>query len=289
MKKLLIILLFTTLSFATTNVVVSIIPQKIFVEKIAGDRATVTVMVEPGASPHNYSPKPSLMRAVTKADLYLSIGVEFEDVWLSKFQNQNREMLLVDSSKGVKKHHLKESEHSLKKQHKQKEESLDPHIWVDPQNVKIIVQNIYHTFVKLDVNNSAFYKKNYEAYLKELDALDLELKEILKTTPKGSTFMVFHPSWGYFAERYALTQLSVEVEGKEPKPKMLINIIKRAKEEKVDAIFTQPEFSDKASQNISRNLNIPVLKASPLAKNWAENLKKLARAIAHKETDKKSK
>ena len=60
--------------------------------------------------------------------------------------------------------------------------------------------------------------------------------------------------------------------------------VKKAKKAKVHAIFTQPEFSDKASQNIARNLKIPVVKASPLAENWAENLKRLARAIAHKET-----
>ncbi len=159
-------------------------------------------------------------------------------------------------------------------------------MWVDPINVKIIAKNINEALIKVDGNNSKFDKQNYEAYLKELDDLDQQIKTILEQTPKGTKFMVFHPSWGYFAKRYNLIQLPVEVEGKEPKMRALVNIIKKAKEAKVSAIFTQPEFSDKASQNIANNLNIEVIKASPLAENWAENLLMLANAIA-KKTDKK--
>jgi len=280
MKKIsLLLLILTTLSFSKTDIIVSIVPQKLFVEKIAGDKAAVTVMVQTGSSPHNYQPKPSQMKEVSKADLYFSIGVEFEKVWLPKFQHQNHNMLLVDSTKGIEKHH---DHHHCNHEHHEEEASLDPHVWVDPLNVKIIAKNIYETLVKVDVNNSSFYKKNYEAYLIELDKLDSDIKEILKETPKGSNFMVFHPSWGYFAKRYNLTQLPIEVEGKEPKMKALIGIIKRAEKAKVQAIFTQPEFSDKASKNIADHLHIEVIKASPLAENWAENLTMLAKAIAKK-------
>jgi len=290
LKKLLLILLFSTLSFATTDVIVSIVPQKVFVEKIAGDKVEVTVMVKPGSSPHNYKPQPSQMKKLSLAKLYLSIGVEFEEVWLSKFANQNKKLLILDTSLNIEKQTMEGEEHEqCKSLHHHHHGELDPHVWVDPQNVKVIAKNIFDALITVDANNTDYYKQNYESYLKELDVLDAEIKEILKETPKHSTFMVFHPSWGYFAKRYELTQLAVEVEGKEPKMKALVQIIKKAKKEKVHAIFTQPEFSDKASQNIARNLKIPVLKASPLAENWAENLKTLAKAIAPKKINKKSK
>jgi len=292
LKKLLLILLFSTLSFATTDVIVSIVPQKVFVEKIGGDKVDVTVMVKAGSSPHNYTPQPSQMKKLSQAKLYLSIEVEFEEVWLSKFSNQNKKLLILDTSLGIEKQSMEGKEHhECKSLHKHEHEhgELDPHVWVDPQNVKVIAKNIYESLIRVDANNTAFYKKNYETYLKELDALNAEIKEILKDVPKHSTFMVFHPSWGYFAKRYELTQLAVEVEGKEPKMKALVQIIEKAKKEKVHAIFTQPEFSDQASQNIARNLKIPVVKASPLAEDWAENLKRLAKAIAPKETKKKTK
>ena len=94
--------------------------------------------------------------------------------------------------------------------------------------------------------------------------------------------MVFHPSWGYFAKAYNLEQIAVEVEGKEPKPKALIRLLKEAKKEKVKAIFTQPEFSDTVARIIAKELQIPVVKVSPLSANWSENLISIAIAIAGK-------
>ena len=273
MKKLLLILLFTTVTFAQIDVVVSIIPQKVFLNKIGGDKVEVTVMVENGASPHTYTPKPQQMKKLSKANLYLSIGVEFEKVWLSKFINQNRDMLVVDSSMDINKTTM----------HHHNEEELDPHVWVDPINVKVIAQNIYKALVKVDKANESYYKNNLDKFLNEIDEVDQNIKTILKDTPKGTTFMVFHPAWGYFAKRYELKQLAVEVEGKSPKMKALIKIIEKAKKAKVQAIFTQPEFSDKASNIISKQLNISVIKVSTLSENWGENLQNLAKAIAHKE------
>ena len=93
--------------------------------------------------------------------------------------------------------------------------------------------------------------------------------------------MVFHPAWGYFAREYGLVQFPVENEGKEPKPKELIKIIEEAKKENIKAIFTQSEFSTKSAQTIADSLNIKVLKETPLAEDWSENLIKMANAIAN--------
>jgi zinc transport system substrate-binding protein len=283
MKKLLFLLLFSTLTFAQTNIVVSILPQKIFVDKIGGDKVHTSVMVQAGDSPHTYEPKPSQMLEITKADLYFSIGVEFEKVWLEKFQNQNKHLIISDISRDINKsamqgHHDDDEEHHAE----ENIESKDPHVWVNPMNVKQIAQNIYETLIGIDSNNTDYYKANLTTYLKELDALDDEIKTILKDTPENTTFMVFHPAWGYFAQRYHLQQLSIEVEGKSPKMKALIQIMKKAKEQNVRAIFTQPEFSDKSANLIAQNLHIQVIKTSPLSPNWAENLKNLATAIAQK-------
>ena len=92
--------------------------------------------------------------------------------------------------------------------------------------------------------------------------------------------MVFHPSWGYFAKAYRLTQIAVEVEGKSPKPRELVHLIKEAKKEKVTAIITQPEFSDSSAKIIANELHIPVVKISPMAPNWSENLIQMAKTIA---------
>jgi len=114
----------------------------------------------------------------------------------------------------------------------------------------------------------------------QLEKTDTQIKEILSTLKDNRNFMVFHPSWGYFAKAYHLTQIAVEVEGKSPKPRELVHLIREAKKQKVSAIITQPEFSDSSAKIIANELHIPVVKISPMAPNWSENLIQMAKTIA---------
>jgi len=287
MKKILFTILFlNTFILANINTVVSILPEKTFVKAIGGDKVNVSLMVLPGNSPHTYEPKPSQMKDVAKADLYFAIGVEFEKVWLDKFKSLNSKMQIVDLAAGIEKRSITDSHlHEHNAHHKEMHETThakDPHIWTDPKNVETIAKHIYETLVEVDANNAAYYKTNYETFLAKVTETDRQIKEILSDTPKDTKFMVFHPSWGYFAHAYSLTQLPVEIEGKSPKPKELIVLINEAKKEKIKAIFTQPEFSDSMAKVMASELHIDVIKVSPLAENWSENLLKIAHAIAGK-------
>lgn len=292
MKKVLQLLLLMTLAttyiFAHMNVVVSILPQKTFVEAVGGDRVNVSLMVQPGNSPHTYEPKPSQMKDIAKADIYFAIGVEFEKVWLEKFWDLNKNMKIADLSKGITKremevhHHLEDSHEAHEHEHDKAHHSLDPHIWTSPKNVYVIATNIYRVLSKENPENEPYYRKNLERFKAKVEATDKKIKEMLSDTPQGTHFMVFHPAWGYFATAYGLKQLPVEVEGKEPKPKELLHLLEEAKENKVKAIFTQPEFSDTTAKLLSEELNIKVVKTSPLAPDWSENLINLANAIAGK-------
>jgi len=93
--------------------------------------------------------------------------------------------------------------------------------------------------------------------------------------------MVFHPAWGYFAKEYHLEQMAIEVHGKEPKANELRKMIEKAREHKVKAILTQPEFSQKGAKLIAQELGIKVIGITPLNPRWSENLIKLAHTIAN--------
>ena len=288
MKKItLIFLLLTTYIFSNINAVVSIFPEQTFVKAIGGDKVNISLMVLPGNSPHTYEPKPSQMKDVAKAALYFAIGVEFENVWLSKFKNLNNTMQVIDLTHNIQMLKMQaytehdEHGHQEHDDHK-KHEGNDPHIWTSPDNVKIIAGNIYEALTKADPANESYYKQNYDKFISLIAETDRKIKSILSNKPKGTKFMVFHPSWGYFAQTYGLKQLPVELEGKSPKPKELIHLINEAKEEKISAIFTQPEFSDSIAKVMANELHIKVIKVSPLAPNWSENLINIADAIAGK-------
>ena len=296
MKKLIVTALLglTTFTYANINAVVSILPQETFLKKIGADKVNVSVMVLPGKSPHSYEPKPSQMLDINNADIYFSIGVEFEHVWIKKFLNQNKKMSIVDMGEGIEKieisahsHHdeekVHETKHNMHDNHDEHDEdSLDPHIWLSPSNVKVIAHNIYNQLVKIDNENQTYYKKNLDTFLEEIKETDKTIKEYLKNTPKHTKFMVFHPSWGYFAKEYNLDQFAIESGGKNPKPKQLAFLIDEAKEENVKAVFTAPEFSTKAANLIAKEVKIPVIKVSSLSTNWSENLIELAKAISNK-------
>jgi len=160
--------------------------------------------------------------------------------------------------------------------------SLDPHIWTSPNNVKIIAKNILTHLVEIDKNNKKYYEKNYDIFINSVNNTNTKIKEILNETNKGTKFMVFHPAWGYFAKQYSLVQVPIEIEGKKPKPRDIIKLIKDAKKQNIKAILTAPEFSDKLAKQIAKELNIPIIKISPLNPKWSNNLINLAKTISNK-------
>ncbi len=278
--------------FAKVNVVVSIIPQTYFVNRLAGNLAGVTVMVKPGASPATYEPKPSQMKKVAEADIYFAIGVPFEKAWLPRFASQNRGMMIVDTTKGVKKlpmqnHHQHTSQPPHPSTHIPTPTSQpphpnphtpDPHVWLSPKLVKVLAENMAKALMERDPANKEVYKSNLAAFKKEIESLDERLKKILRPC-RGEAMMVFHPSWGYFAKDYGLKQIPIEIEGKEPKSRRLLHLMKEAKEEGVETLFVQPQFSKRTAEVIADAIGAKIVDADPLAYEWSDNLLKIAKKI----------
>jgi zinc transport system substrate-binding protein len=235
------------------DVTVSILPQEYFVKKIGGDHIKVNVMVEPGASPATYEPKPQQMKALTQAEAYVSIGVPFEKAWMGKIQESNSLMLVVDSAQGIERM------------------GNDPHIWLSPQLVKVQANNIYQGLVTIDSENQGQYKANLEEFLAEVDQLDQKIRQSLAGI-EHRKFIVFHPAWGYFARDYNLEQIPIELGGQEPSAAELATLVKKAKAENIKVIFAQPEFSTKEAETIAKEIDGEVLLISPLAANWSNNL-----------------
>ena len=311
MKNILITFFAFTAILFSKEVTVSIVPQKFFVEKISGDKINVNVMVKPGASPATYEPKVSQMKKLANSEIYFAIGVPFENAWLEKFENANKDMKIVDTSEGIKKiemaahshhdheehlekhkedghtHHDHEDEHKDHDEHKEEKvddhghehTGLDPHIWLEPTLVKNQAKIIYRELVKIDPENKEFYKKNLQTFLIELESLDAQLKSVLKKY-EHKAFMVFHPSWGYFAKRYHLEQISIEIQGKEPKPAQLVELIDEAKKHDIKIVFVAPQFSQKGAKVISNSIKGYTATIDPLSYEWDKNLLKVANEIA---------
>jgi len=272
------------------GVFVSIAPQKYFVQQIGRDLVDVQVLIQPGADPHTYEPKPRQMAAMVRARIYFAIGIEFEQAKLKKLTRTNPQMKVVPTDQGIEKipmparhHGAENSGLRLQTEYGREQDShasggLDPHIWLSPPLVIKQAAVIRTALQEIDPAHRLTYEANYQAFVSEITQLDAELGNIF-AAKRGLQFMVFHPAWGYFAHTYGLRQLPVEIEGKNPKPAQLRELIEHAQANEIKVIFVQPQFSARSAELIAKQIGGQVVFADPLAEDWADNLRQVARQI----------
>jgi len=243
------------------SIFVSIPPQALFVERVGGEHVKVEVLVRPGHSPATYEPTPKQMMALAAAKIYFRIGVPFEQAWMEKIKKLNPGLYIVDTRQGIP---LRDK---------------DPHIWLSPRRVKIQAATIRRALASLDVRHQRDYARNLKKFQKELINLDQDLQTIFTSMEKRS-FMVFHPSWGYFAADYGLEMIPIEIEGKDPGARTLARLIDRVETQGFKTIFVQQQFSNQTAAAIAQAVKARVVVIDPLASDYFANLRRTAKLIA---------
>lgn len=260
---------------APISVAVTIPPYREFAEAIGGDRVTVMVMVPAGASPHTYEPTPGQLRALAGTSLYLTVGsgIEFEEAWMESLTAVNPGMQVVDTSAGITFLCPDGGDAAVSATGACADDTIryDPHVWLSPANARIITRNIADAYIAYAPDDAVYFEQQWAAYDAELDQLDQEIKETLNETA-GTTILVYHPAWRYYAERYGLNMHAVETDGKEPSPNKLREIITTAEENGIPAIFVSPESPTRNAAAIADEIGGTVVYASPLAENYTDNL-----------------
>lgn len=242
------------------NVVVSILPQADLVEMIGGENVNVTVMIPPGANPDSFEPSTGELKTISKADLFIEVGhLPFEKAWKERILAANANLIVVNSSEGIK------------------TVGHDPHIWLSPKLAKIQIETICQAIIRADENNKDYYLSNLEKALEKLNNIDQEIASIFADY-KGKTFLVYHPAWGYFAKDYGLIEMAIEDHGKEPSPAEMAQIINTAKRLGITTIFTSPQHSTRSAEAIAHELNAKVVNIDPLPSKY-EDLINVAQLI----------
>lgn len=269
---------------APLQVVVSILPQQYLVERVAGDRVKVLTLVQPGDNEATYSPGPATLAALDGARLWFTLGVHFEDVWLERITRDRPEMEVAPLAAGLPLRHTEGSLVSLgapgAHDHAGGHEGLpDPHTWTDPRLAARMVERIAETLTRLDPEGASGYAARAAELQAELLALHEEIAARLAPA-RGRAFIVFHPSWGYFADAYGLVQLPIEVRGGEPGPRGLAEIIRRGREAGARAVFVQQQFSQRSALAVAQALGAEVVEADPLALDYIANLQQVSIRMA---------
>ncbi|MDD3213570.1 MAG: zinc ABC transporter substrate-binding protein [Eubacteriales bacterium] len=251
------------------SIAVSIVPQKTFVEAVAGDLADVVIMIPAGSSPENYEPTPMEMETFSKASVYFTIGVPTETANILP-QAADTGVTIVDLPSIVAAQYADRTF---------ADGSRDPHIWLSPKRVIVMVNAIADTLSDLDPENAATYSANAAAYVEKLTELDQTMAETLDTMTKKE-FIVFHPAYGYLAEDYGLAMYAMEEEGKESTPQDIAKLIDFAKAEGITTIFSQAEIDSRQPDSFAEEIGGQKVLLAPLAANYLENMESMANAIA---------
>lgn len=250
---------------------VSILPQKYFVERIAGNDFKVNVLIPPGASPATYEPIPSQMKEVAHSVAYFRIGhIPFEHAWLDnliagagkiKVYDLSQEIIMIRGPK------VKHGDHYHVG-------GIDPHIWSSPREAVIMAKNLLDGLVELKPAQKEKYQKNYDLLIADLKKLNKEAEEIFADVHNRS-FMIFHPALSYLARDYGLNQIAIEEDGKDPSPAHMQHLIQHAKENEIKAIFVQKQFNRDNAEAIAKEIGGKVIQIDPLNEDWLKEMKKI--------------
>ncbi|UHD17486.1 metal ABC transporter solute-binding protein, Zn/Mn family [Thiocapsa bogorovii] len=257
------------------TVFVTVAPQETFVSRIGGEHVRVNALVRPGQDPHAYEPTARQIAALADADLYVRVGVGFEDAWMPRLLAANPHMRVLDARDGLEVRSKATGHDHDDHAHG----DFDPHVWTSPARVKIMGTRIHDALADLAPEYAADFVANYDRFAADLDALDTEIRERLSGV-ENRRFMVYHPAWGYFAEDYGLEQVAIEREGKEPGARALTAMIEQARREGIRVIFVQPQLNPASAEQVARSIGGQVAVIDPLSGDYFENLRRVAELIA---------
>lgn len=342
-------LFFSIESDDKVNVLVTILPQKEFVNAVGGDYVNVSELVPPGAEPATYNLTTQDLVSIEKADIYFRIGyVGFEKGNMDRIVEVNQDMKVILPSENIYLRYfgddaLTEQDYidscnklggdwnwpyheclgvdenmcdSLNGRFDEcaspcrhdpdvqlcvqscdivcsvniatgglpDPENIDPHLWLSPVNVEIMIRQIQAELSSLMPENSEYFAQNADKYVQRLQDLDMELIDTFISL-KGENLFVFHPAWGYFADRYGLVQVALEQEGKEPTSSYLAELIDVAKEENAKVIFIQEQFSTNLAESFAQDTGGVVVSVDPLAEDYIDNLSTVGKIISENLSD----
>jgi zinc transport system substrate-binding protein len=256
------------------KVTVSILPQKFIVEKIGKERVKVNVMVPPAASPETYEPSPQKIMELKDSAIYFLIGMAFEKDAFLKIKDEYKNVVFSPMYEGINlrdpdhgSHHDHGNDHPFKP-----DGEKDPHIWLDPVNLMKMAENTVSELMRIDQAHRVSYVQNLYLFKKEVQILHDELVDLFKES-SGKGFMIYHPAWGYFADRFGLKQIPVEVEGKEPTAVKMAELTDHMNKNKAKYIFLQPQSSAETVKSFSSQTGVQIRFMDPLKENVLENIK----------------
>ena len=266
MKKILLVLISGLALFTYAEkkplLFVSIPPQEWLVTSLAGGKVDVEVLLPPGTNPHAFEPSPRLLKRLAGADLYLTLGMPFEKIIVSKIKALNLNTKVVPLDTGIEKVERGKG-------------MADPHIWLDPGRFSTLATRLYEALCDSYPDQGEEWRTGLErtqGIIREAD------RNLLRKSGEARvrTWVLYHPSWHYLAERYRWNLLVLEQEGKAPSPRHLVRVIREAKRAGVKVVLTAPQQKASSAAFIAKQIDAKLISVNPLERDWPALMAKMA-------------
>lgn len=175
------------------------------VSEIGGEFIDLTVLIPAGTDPHSFEPAPQDAARISDASLVFTNGLDLEEFMQALLDDAGGDTPVITVSDGIEALEFAGEEEHEGEEHEGEahEHSADPHVWMDPQNVKLWVENITEALIDEDPVHAEQYRSNADAYIEKLEELDQWALEQVAGIPTGQRQLVTdHDTAGYFAQHF---------------------------------------------------------------------------------------
>lgn len=259
------------------KITVSILPQAYIVKQIGKDKVSVNVMVPPASSPETYEPGTKKIAELKESSIYFLIGMPFEKNSIDRVKHEYKNVVFSEMHNGLTFRNIEKGHHHGEEKVFE-DEIKDPHIWLDPLFLIPLAENTLKALIRLDPQNREFFVQNLIEFKRNIQVLNDELIDLFKDDA-GKSFVIYHPAWGYFADRFRIKQIPVEIEGKEPSASEIATLTDFIKKYNVKHIFLQTQSTDTVIKSLALETGTQINFLDPLKENVLENIKESAIAI----------
>ncbi len=252
----------------TPTVIVTVSPYQTWVKHIAGDTLNVKILIPENFNPHIYEATPKQMNELKNASIWFTLGDPVELKLIKTLSWQNKHLQVINLSENL--NATIGNTLSVESCHHH-HDSVDTHYWLSPSLAMKQCEEIKNALCELYPKHAVLYRQNFKIlrakFKNTIRSLSLSLVPV-----KNKAFIISHPALSYFANEFDLYQISIECEGKSPKPKDLQKIRSFAKNHPVLCAFTLASFDNKGTIAVAKDLQIPVFEFNPHSQNYFENL-----------------
>lgn len=242
---------------------------------VGGEHVDVFSIAAGYQNPHFVDPKPSFIVRLSRADMFVQVGLDLEIGWAPSLLESSRNSSIqrgsagyLDASEGIE---LKQVPDQVSREEGDIHIYGNPHYWLDPIRGKQVADNIYNTLVELDPDNQEAYARNLEAFKQRIDEKMEEWQGMMEPY-QGTEIIAYHNEWVYFEERFGL-EIAGFLEprpGIPPTPSQLVKVIEMVNSRDINVIINSPYFSNDSPEVVARNTDVQIVQLATMTGGYEE-------------------